>query len=46
MTDKEMMLEATDIIRTVVDHQIGIRKVIGKVLNKLAYRYYKTMGGK
>ena len=39
--DKEMMLESIDIIRTVTDHQQGIRKTIGKLLNKILYKYYK-----
>lgn len=43
MLDKEMMLEATDIIRTVTDHQRGIKRLIGKVINNLVYCYYKTL---
>jgi len=40
-TDKEMVLEATDIIRSVLSHQKGIKKTIGKWLNKILYLYYK-----
>lgn len=43
MTDKEMMLEAVDIIRTVSDHQRGLKRLIGKILNKLNHYYYKTI---
>ena len=43
MTDKDMALEATDIIRTVAGHQNGIKKVIGKLLNKVNYIYYKWL---
>lgn len=45
MKDKEMMLEATDIIRTVAGKQKGYKRFLGNVLNKLAYKYYKTIGG-
>lgn len=41
--NKEMMLEATDIIRTVSDHQKGFKKVIGRLLNKISYCYYKII---
>lgn len=43
IVDKEMMLEATDIIRTVSGNQKGFKRLLGKVLNKLAYYYYKTL---
>ena len=43
-TDKEMVLYATDIIRSVSGHQTGLKKVIGKWLNKLLYKYYKWVG--
>lgn len=39
--DKEMLIESIDIIRTVTDHQQGLRKIIGKLLNKILYKYYK-----
>jgi len=39
--DKEMMLEAVDIVRSIKDHQRGFKKIIGKWLNKLNYIYYK-----
>lgn len=42
-TDKEMMLEAVDIIRTVSDHQRGLKKIIGRLLNKVSYMYYKIL---
>lgn len=38
-----MMLEATDIIRTVKDHQKGLKKLLGTLLNKLNYKYYKMI---
>lgn len=38
-----MMIEAVDIIRTVSDKQKGIKRLLGKTLNKLAYYYYKTI---
>lgn len=38
---KEMMLEAVDIIRSVSDKQRGLKRVIGSLLNKIAYIYYK-----
>lgn len=41
--DKEMMLEATDIIRTVSGHQKGIKRFIGRLLNKVSYYYYKSL---
>lgn len=41
--DKEMMLEAADIIRTVSDHQRGLKKIIGRLLNKINYYYYKII---
>ena len=40
-TDKEMVLEATDIIRSVANHQKGLRKIVGRWLNKILYLYYK-----
>ena len=39
--DKEMMLEATDIIRTVADHQKGFKRIIGRLLNRLNYFYFR-----
>jgi hypothetical protein len=39
--DKEMMLEAVDIIRTVASRQKGFKRRIGKALNRLCYVYYK-----
>lgn len=39
--NKKMMLEAVDIIRTVATRQIGIKRAIGKLLNKINYIYYK-----
>lgn len=39
--NKEMLLESIDIIRTVADHQQGLRKLIGKLLNKILYKYYE-----
>lgn len=41
--DKEMMLEAVDIIRTVADQQRGFKKAIGRMLNRITYIYYKTI---
>jgi len=41
--DKQMMLEAVDIIRTVADRQRGFKRLIGKALNKIAYAYYKVI---
>lgn len=41
MKDKDMMLEAVDIIRTVAGKQKGLRRIIGKLLNKTTYKYYK-----
>lgn len=43
LTNKNMMLEATDIIRTVADGQKGLKKTIGKLLNKVCYLYYKSI---
>lgn len=43
LKDKEMMLEAVDIIRTVSDHQSGLKRIIGRFLNRLNYYYYKTL---
>jgi len=40
-TDEEMMLHATDMIRSVAGHQTGLKKTIGRWLNILAYKYYK-----
>jgi len=40
-TDKEMVLAVTDIIRCVSNHQKGLRKIVGKWLNKILYLYYK-----
>lgn len=37
--DKEMMLEAVDIIRTVWQRQRGFKRVIGKLLNRFNYMY-------
>lgn len=41
--DKEMALEATDIIRTVAGKQKGFKRIIGKLLNKICYLYYKSI---
>lgn len=41
--DREMMLEAVDIIRTVVSHQRSLKRILGQLLNKLNYIYYKTI---
>ena len=38
--DKEMMEEATDIVRTVATRQKGLKKFIGKILNLLCGGYY------
>lgn len=43
LNDKEAVLIATDLIRTVSEHQTGIKRFIGKVLNKIIYAYYKTI---
>ena len=43
MNDKDMMLEATDITRTVAEHQRGLRRLVGRLLNRLNYIYYKTI---
>ncbi len=43
--DKEMMLNAVDIVRTVADHQKGLIKITGKLLNKVNYLYYKLVRG-
>lgn len=43
MNDKDMMLEAVDIIRTVSDHQRGLKRVIGRLINKISYMYYKKL---
>lgn len=45
MKDKEMMLEAVDIIRTVAGHQKGFKKLLGQLLNKASYIYYKRIKG-
>jgi len=42
-TDKEMMLLAIDVIRTISEHQTGIRQFVGKILNKITYMYYKAI---
>lgn len=39
--NKEMMLEATDIVRTVASRQRGFKRLIGQVVNRLCYYYYK-----
>lgn len=39
--DKEMMLEATDLIRTVSGNQKGIKKAVGRLLNKICYIYHR-----
>ena len=41
--DKDMMLDATDIVRTVADHQRGFKKKIGQLINKIMYIYYKRL---
>ena len=41
--DKEMMLEAVDIIRTVSDRSKGTKKLIGRILNKLNYLYWRLL---
>lgn len=41
--NKEMMLEAVDLIRTVSDHQQGFKRIIGRLLNRLNYMYYKRL---
>ena len=38
--DKDMMLLATDIIRTTAEHQTGLKRIIGRILNKLNFMYY------
>ena len=38
---KEMMLEATDIVRTVAGKQKGFKRKVGRLLNKIMYKYYK-----
>ena len=43
MNDKDMMLESVDIIRTVSDHQRGFRKILGVLLNRVSYLYYKLI---
>ena len=43
MKDKGMMIEATDIVRTVAGHQKGFKKKLGQLLNKLCYLYYKAI---
>ncbi|WP_409229069.1 hypothetical protein [Gudongella sp. SC589] len=43
MNDKDMMLESVDIIRTVSDHQTGFRKILGVLLNRVSYLYYKLI---
>lgn len=43
MTDKDMALEATDIIRTVAGHQRGFKRIIGQLLNKMLYWYHKSI---
>lgn len=45
MKDKDMMLEAVDIIRTVAGHQKGFKKMLGQLLNKVNYIYYKRIRG-
>ena len=41
--DKGMMLEATDIIRTVSTRQRGFKRLVGQLINKIYYIYYKLM---
>jgi len=41
MNDKDMMLESVDIIRSVTDHQRGFKKIIGVLLNRVSYLYYR-----
>lgn len=41
--NKEMMLEAVDIVRTVSDHQRGLKRIVGRLLNRLNYLYYKIL---
>ena len=41
MTDKDMALEAADIIRTVAGNQKGIKKAAGRLLNKICYIYHR-----
>lgn len=43
MNDKDMMLESVDIIRTIAGHQSGFKRIIGKLINKVNYYYYKWM---
>ena len=38
--DKDMMLEATDIVRTVASRQKGLKRFVGKILNLLCGSYY------
>lgn len=45
MNDKEAVLLAADLIRTVTDNQTGIKKLLGKMLNKVIYIYYKSIKG-
>ena len=41
VTDKDMMLESVDILRTVAGHQRGLKRIVGQLLNKVSYFYYK-----
>ncbi|WP_346884354.1 hypothetical protein [Clostridium sp. UBA4395] len=43
--DKEMMLNAVDIVRSVSDHQKGFKKILGRFINKINYIYYKMIEG-
>ena len=41
--DKDMMLEATDIVRSVADHQRGYKRVLARLINKICWMYYKIL---
>lgn len=43
MIDKYMMLNAVDIVRTISEHNKGFKKVMGKILNRINYLYYKLL---
>ncbi|GEM_PF-6731973 len=43
MNDEEAALIATDLIRTVAENQVGIKRFAGRLLNKIIYAYCKAI---
>lgn len=39
----DMMFNVVDIVRIVADEQKGIKRIIGKILNRACWKYYKLI---